>query len=182
MLEALLDGLGVKQERETVNTSSNGELARPYPEDIVPENVRDYLSRLQNYGDTISVQSAPSFEEISLMSRQSGTEVASITIGNKHYIIKGDKKGTPISNELLNEMKKYKGVFNCHSHPFVGDLTPSKSDLLLASKISWQDKFVIITPDMRKAIYNKKGLITVEDIALKMTVDEINKITEIFGG
>ncbi len=182
VLEALLEGLGVKQERAVLNTSGYGELARPYPEEIVPENVRDYLSRLQNYGDTISVQSAPSFEEISLMSRQSGTEFASITIGNKHYIIKGDKKGTPISNELLNEMKKYKGVLNCHSHPYVGDLRVSQADIEFANEISWQEMFLIITPDMRKTIYSKKGLIAVEDIALKMTVDDINKITEIFGG
>ena len=152
-------------EYDTIKTSSNmAELAMPYSEHIIPNKIKDYLSRLQNYGEMILVDSPPSFNEISLMSRQTGTEFASITIGAKHYIIKGDIKGTPISKSMIEDMKRNKGILNCHSHPFISDLRVSDEDVRFAKILNWQNEFYVISPDGQYCTYNSNGILSIRNI------------------
>ena len=164
--------------------SSNyyGDLATPYSQDKVPTKIQDALLKLKKYGDSIEVDVPYKFNEMALMSRQTGVEFASISVNGRNIIIKGNNKGVQISSELLTEIKKYKGILNCHSHPYIGDLQPSASDIELASFMNWQDEFNIITPDMRHCVYNKFGIIQIDNVSLDLTKDEIEKLKEVFGG
>ena len=157
-----LDSIG---ESGIINTEYGvGELAKPYSSDLIPNEINGYLAKLPDYGNCIKADKALDFSDVSLMSRQTGTEFASVTIGDKHYLIKGDDKGTPISSEMLEEMRKYGGTLNCHSHPYVGDLKVSKSDLRLAKEMYWQNEFYVISPDGQYAVYNKYGIIEVRTV------------------
>ncbi len=164
-LEVLIDATDYLDEFEDsgiINTEyGSGELAKPYSSELIPAEINNYINRMPDYGSYIEVNEELDFYDISLMSRQTGTEFASVTIGDKHYLIKGDEKGTPISEKLLEEMRVNGGTLNCHSHPYVGDLKVSKSDLKLAKEMYWQDKFYVISPDGRYAVYNKNGIIEV---------------------
>ncbi|MDO5479919.1 MAG: hypothetical protein Q4G23_12240 [Clostridia bacterium] len=94
-----LDSIG---ESGIMNTEYGvGELANPYSSDLIPTEINGYIAKLTDYGSCIKVDKVLDFSDISLMSRQTGTEFASVTIGDKHYLIKGDDKGTPISAEML---------------------------------------------------------------------------------
>lgn len=148
-----------------INTGyGSGELAKPYSSDLIPSEINNYIEQLSDYGSCTEVDKALNFSDISLMSRQTGTEFASVTIGDKHYLIKGDEKGTPISGKLFEEMRANEGKLNCHSHPYIGDLKVSKSDLKLAKEMYWQDKFYVISPDGQYAVYNKYGIIEVKTV------------------
>ena len=149
----------------------SGELAKPYSSDLIPNEINGYIAKLSDYGSCTEVDKALNFSDISLMSRQTGTEFASVTIGDKHYLIKGDEKGTPISGKLFEEMRANEGKLNCHSHPYIGDLKVSKSDLKLAKEMYWQDEFYVISPDGQYAVYNKYGIIEVRTIS-KVVADE----------
>lgn len=164
-------------------TSNNiGEKAKPYSIEKVPDKINKYLSELKNYGDELEVDTAPTFTEIALLSRQAGTEFASITVNRKHYIIKGDERGTMISKSRLEDIKKHKGILNCHSHPYISDLLPSESDMEVAEMLYWQKDFYIITPDYKKAIYTKEGRINIDTIKEVFSTDQINIFEELFGG
>lgn len=174
--DAVNVGIGTK-------TGNNiGELAKPYPKEAIPDEINQFLNNLPNYGDTVQVSSAPSLEQISLMSRQGATEFSSISIGNRNYIIRGDLKGTPISEEMLEDMIRNKGILNCHSHPYIGDVQPSKSDLSLAKILSHQREFEIVTPDGMRAVYTKDGVISIGTIAKKISEEDITEYLKLFGG
>ncbi len=119
---------------------------------------------------------------MALLSRQTGVEFASVSVNGRNIIIKGNNKGVEISSELLSEIKKYKGILNCHSHPYIGDLQPSASDVELASFMEWQDEFNIITPDMKRCIYNKLGIIEIDNVSSYLTQEEIEILKKLFGG
>ncbi len=141
-----------------------GELAKPYSSTLIPKEINGYISQMPNYGSCIEVDKALDFYDISLMSRQTGTEFAAITIGDKHYLIKGDEKGTPISAKMMEEMRKYGGTLDCHSHPYIGDLKVSETDLELAKDMYWQDVFYVISPDGKYAVYNKYGIVEIRTV------------------
>ncbi|MBQ4544517.1 MAG: hypothetical protein II996_02990 [Oscillospiraceae bacterium] len=174
--DAVKVGIGTK-------TGNNiGELAKPYPKEAIPDEINQFLNNLPNYGDTVQVSSAPSLEQISLMSRQGATEFSSISIGNRNYIIRGDLKGTPISEEVLEDMIRNKGILNCHSHPYIGDVRPSQSDLHLAEILSHQREFEIVTPDGMRAVYTKDGVKFVGTIERKFLEEDMDYLYNLFGG
>lgn len=169
--------------QDILKTENNvGELAKPYPKENLPKEVVEWIRKLPQYKDAIEISSTPSYEQISLLSRQEGVEFASITIGNRNIIIRGDTRGTPISKELLEDMLRNKGVLNCHSHPYIGDLQPSKSDLWLAQILSHQEEFEIITPDNMRAVYTKYGIVSIGNIPNTISDSDIKKYLELFGG
>ena len=165
-----------------IKSNNVGEKAEPYPSEKVPQRIRTYLSKLQKSGDKIEIDSPISFEDIALMSRQTGCEFASFTVGQKSYVLLGDENGTYIPKDFLNFLKLHKGKFNCHSHPYIGDLQPSESDIELANIMSWQNRFYIITPDMKKAVYTKNGVLEIDDVRSIYSSDDIKILEEIFGG
>ncbi|MBQ9986045.1 MAG: hypothetical protein IJP38_07020, partial [Oscillospiraceae bacterium] len=167
----------------SLKTAGNaGELATPYSADKIPDEVKRYLSDLTQYGDSIDVDLTPSFENISLMARQEAAEFASVTIGNRNIIIRGDINGTYISEELLEDMIKNKGILNCHSHPYIGDLQPSESDLWLAEVLNHQETFRIVTPDGMQAVYTAHGLQSVGPIERKLSEADMKELYNLFGG
>ena len=166
-----------------LKTENNvGELAKPYPKENLPKEIVEWIRELPRYKDSIEISSAPSYEQISLLSRQEGVEFASITTGNRNIIIRGDASGTPISKDLLEDMIQNKGILNCHSHPYIGDLQPSKSDLWLAQILSHQEEFEIITPDNMRAVYTKHGIKSVGNIERKLSEQDVVELYELFGG
>lgn len=76
----------------------------------------------------------------------------------------------------------YIGTLNCHSHPYIGDLRPSESDINLANLMYWQDEFLIVTPDMKKTIYTKGGVLYIEDVRESITPEKMKILDELFGG
>ena len=168
---------------DVMKTENNvGELAKPYPKENLPKEIKDWIEKLPRYMDSIETSPAPSYEQISLLSRQEGVEFASITIGNRNIIIRGDTNGTAISKELLEDMIRNKGILNCHSHPYIGDLQPSKSDLWLAQILDHQKEFEIITPDNMKAVYTKHGIKSVGNIERKLSEQDVLELYKLFGG
>ena len=166
-----------------IETEKNiSELAKPYPKELLPDNIKEYLSRLPRYGDTIEIDSIPSFEDISLMARQEAVEFASVSVGGKNYVLRGDIKGTPIPQNILEDMIKNKGILNCHSHPYIGDLQPSKSDLELAKILTHQNEFAIVTPDNMKTVYTREGIKYTESIGKTLSEEDIMEIYKLFGG
>ena len=164
-----------------INTGyGSGELAKPYSSDLIPSEINNYIEQLSDYGSCTEVDKALNFSDISLMSRQTGTEFASVTIGDKHYLIKGDEKGTPISAEMLEEMRKHGGILNCHTHPYIGDLKVSETDLELAKEMYWQDKFYVISPDGQCAVYNKYGIIEVKAVSRQIESEDLDFYKELF--
>ncbi len=79
-------------------------------------------------------------------------------------------------------MIRNKGILNCHSHPYIGDLQPSKSDLWLAQILSHQEEFEIITPDNMRAVYTKYGIVSIGNIPNTISDSDIEKYLELFGG
>ena len=161
-------------------SGSSGEKASPYPTKSVPHLINRYLKSLKKYGDILNVKEPPSFSDISLMSRQSGTEYASITIGNEHYIIKGNTKGTPIPNEIFEKIKLNKGTLNCHSHPFIDDFRVSKADINVAKQMYWQKEFYIVSPDGKFATYGSNGIIDIDIIKKKLDGSDYEFYSKLF--
>ena len=151
-----------------------GELAIPYADDKIPIKIKNYINQMKDYGSTLQVDSPISFEEIGLLSRQTGTEFASITIGKNHYVVRGDATKTPISLEVFSQ----KGRLNCHSHPYVGDVRPSPEDLSVAQTMNWQEEFYIVSPDGKYSIYTANGIKEANGINRSMISEEGIKLYE----
>ncbi|MDO5479918.1 MAG: hypothetical protein Q4G23_12235 [Clostridia bacterium] len=77
-------------------------------------------------------------------------------------------------------MRKYGGTLNCHSHPYVGDLKVSKSDLRLAKEMYWQNEFYVISPDGKYAVYNKYGIIEVRTVSKVVEDEDLAFYEELF--
>ena len=137
----------------------HGELAMPYPEH------KQYLDKLKKYGDSMVTVEPTTFEEMGLLSRQTGNEFASITIDNNHILIRGDENTTPLPRTIISK----KGKLNCHSHPYIGDVRPSPEDLDVAIQMDWQKEFYIISPDNKQSVYTSHGVTEIKDINRKMT-------------
>jgi hypothetical protein len=50
------------------------------------------------------------------------------------------------------------GDFVCHSHPYIGDLNPSMSDLDFLKSLTWQKDSIIIDPSGEMVTYDKYGV------------------------
>jgi SPP1 gp7 family putative phage head morphogenesis protein len=160
----------------------SGKLATPYSDNMLPDNVKSNLHRLKKAGDCIETEAVISFGEIALMSRQTGVEFASITIGSKNYILRGSATSTTLPAELFEELKKKKGVLNCHSHPFVGDTRPSVEDLNLCRMMPWQNQFYIVSPDNTYSIYTKGGIQETRILAKDLSGENLEFYKLLFGG
>ena len=175
------DSLTLGDENVIIDTRHKyGEMAIPYDDDLIPFRIKKYLSELNKYGDELKTEKPLTFEEISLMSRQSGVEFASITCDGVNYIIRGNKKDTMISEEILLELKRTKGKLNCHSHPYIGDLNPSVEDVEFAKLLDWQDEFYIVAPDKTYSIYTVNGLLEIRNIEKDISEEDIEFYKSLF--
>lgn len=102
----------------------------------IPEKIKELLSRLTKKGDYISAtEEELSMLNVSIMSKETGVEFARITVGDKIYLIRGDKKGTSIPKELFKLIKKKSGTLDFHTHPYENDFMPSVADKLVMKKL-----------------------------------------------
>lgn len=138
--------------------------------EYVPENIQRYLNSLQKDGDSLTLDICPTTKDLSLLSRQTGVEFVAVSVNGKNILIRGTSSATTIPSPLFEELEKHKGILNYHSHPFIGDIIPSKADLSVAKMMYWQDEFKIVSVDGVTSLYNKNGIIetgTVENIILE---------------
>ena len=152
----------------------------------IPERIRNYLSHLQKKGDYITCSSAEfSMTDASIMSKEAGVEFAKVTIGNKAYIIRGDKTGTDIPEKLLKKVVKYDGRLDFHSHPFDDDLVPSVDDMdtmRFFRKYTSQTSSIIITTNHRTSSFNETGVVDVGTVPNTIDQSHKNALLELFGG
>ncbi|MBO4531360.1 MAG: hypothetical protein J5767_12070 [Paludibacteraceae bacterium] len=130
----------------------------------VPDNIKKNLSRLKKPGDIIS-GSKDSFpmKDVSIMSKESGVEFAHVTIGNKAYLIRGDKNGAKLTPRILAKIKKHGGSMDYHTHPYDNDCVPSKADtdmLTLLKGITGQTTSHIVTPNGRTILFGETGAVS----------------------
>ena len=149
-------------------------------DELVPDNLKHCLNVLKNDGDSINLNNPLSHKEISILSRQTGVEFASVTIGGENILIRGNETSTSISKEIFDEMKKTRGILDCHSHPYIGDVRPSNADLKVAKQIDWQDKFTIISVDGKVSVYTENGVISVTTVSNIISDNEKEILNEVF--
>lgn len=138
-----------------------GEKAIPYSKRgiSIEKRLDDYLDRLKKDGDYIS-ELAGTFksQDLAILTAETGVEFTSVTIGDTSYLIRGTEKGTIIPKKIKNEIIKNKGTLDCHSHPFIGDLVPSKADKDFLKLLTWQNESVIIDPEQAASKFTVYGI------------------------
>ncbi len=147
----------------------NGEKAVPYSArgiELEPR-LKELLVKLEKDTDYV-VAAAGSFkmQDLAVLTTETGVEFTALTIGGDSYLIRGYEQGTTIPRELIDLLIKEKGTFDYHSHPFIGDLRPSKEDKALLSMLTWQHESVIIDPNqsaMAFTVFGPKEAVSVKN-------------------
>lgn len=119
------------------------------------------------------------------MSKETGVEFASITIGGKSYLIRGDERGTVIPSTLLSKMKKGRGTLNFHSHPRNDDLIPSQADMKIMkvlSNVTGQKLSTIVTPNGRTSTFSEKGIVEISSVPNTINASYREALMKLFGG
>ena len=169
------------EETESVQSTENGiletlgelgEKAVPYSErgiEIEPR-LTGYLGELQNDADYIERDAGEiSAQDLAILTTETGVEFTLVTVDGKAYLIRGNEKGTTIPSELVTNLLNKNGILICHSHPFIGDLMPSESDLDFLKRLTWQTESVIVDPTQRAVRFTADGV--VETFVLENTRD-----------
>ena len=135
---------------------SVGEKAIPYSQRgiEVDPRIKGYMNQLKKNGDYISdVAGTFKNEDLAILTTETGVEYVCLTIGNKSVLVCGTDKGTNIPKNILDDLMKKQGTLDCHSHPFIGDLTPSAEDKDFMKALTRQVESVIIDPTQdRKSV------------------------------
>lgn len=126
-----------------------GEKAIPYSERGIKldERIKGYMKELTSAGQYVSGKAGSyKAEDMAILTTETGVEYTLLTIGNQSYMIRGTENGTKIPEELYEALIKNKGTLDYHSHPYIGDIIPSKSDREVLKTLNWQEKSGIIDP------------------------------------
>ena len=146
-----------------INSSQNSESYADRGIEI-PEHIKQTLSKLKKKGDTVSGgKDSFSMKDVSVMSKETGVEFARVTIGDKSYLIRGDKGGVDVPARVLNQLEKHGGTLDFHSHPYDNDCIPSIDDrntLGKLNKITGQTTSQIVTPNGRTTTFNEHGVVS----------------------
>lgn len=138
-----------------------GEKAIPYSErgiEIEPRIVH-YMEQLPQDGMFIKDKAKSySMEDVQILTAETGVEYTMLEIGEDSYLIRGNERGTTIPDKVSEQLYNRKGSFVCHSHPYIGDLKPSQSDLDFLTSLTWQIESVIIDPSGDMIIYDQHGV------------------------
>lgn len=147
---------------KNLETPNAGEKAIPYSERgiEIDSRLQDYLKKLKKNGDYI-VGEKGSFlpEELSILSTEVGVEFASLTIGSKSYLLRGEERSTTIPDHIFLLLLEKRGTLDCHSHPYIMDLMPSKEDMDFIRALKWQKNSMIVDPNGRKTFFDKDGVV-----------------------
>ena len=159
-----------------------GEKAVPYSErgiEIEPR-ITEYLSELQNNADYIERKTGEiNAQDLAILTTETGVEFTVVTVDGKDYLIRGDEKSTTIPSELVDIILNKKGTIACHSHPFIGDLMPSESDLEFLKRLTWQTESVIVDPTQQAVRFTMEGPVEVYNLSNTNDGDFYNSF---FGG
>jgi len=150
----------------------------------IPKIIKEALNSLSKSGNYI-IANKLSEKEISIMSKETGVEFASVTIGNKTYVIRGNEYGTDIPDSIIKDMIKNKGTLDFHSHPHDDDCIPSCSDRKLMgrlNKITGQETSYIVTPNGKTVLFNSNGIVSTGTVENKITNDMKKLYMDLFGG
>ena len=161
---------------------NDGEKAVPYSErgiDIEPR-VQEYAEKLTKPGDYIS-DKAGAFrnQDLAVLTTETGVEYTTLTIGDMSYLIRGEEGGTTIPKALMDEILAKRGTLDCHSHPFIGDLTPSESDENFLRLLTWQKESLIIDPTQKAAKFTADGVAELFSIE---SAHDAEYYSSLFGG
>ena len=126
----------------------------------LPDYIKTYIDNLKEENQYIK-GAAGSFthEDIRILSIEEDVEFAIFTIKEESYLIRGNKKGICIPEEISKEIISSKGTIDVHSHPYVNDVIPSRDDLNILKILYWQKTSDIISENGRIIVYNKDGIV-----------------------
>ena len=147
--------------------NNTGEKATPFSERgiDIEDRLKKYIGKLNKDGEYIS-EVAGTFkkQDLAIMTAETGVEYTTLTFGGKSYMIRGLEKSTTIPKDLVDALLKEKGTLDCHSHPFVGDLSPSESDRNFLKMLTWQKESVIIDPTQNAVRFTADGALGVFNV------------------
>lgn len=150
----------LKAARMLETPSDAGQLAVPYSKRgiEIEKRLQDYLQELPTAGSYIA-RSAGEFksQDLAILTTETGVEYTTLTVGKQSYLIRGMKNGTTIPENLWGMLVAQKGTIDCHSHPYVGDLVPSKSDRDTLKALKWQRFSSIIEPGQKEVEFDAEG-------------------------
>lgn len=151
----------LKASRMLSSPAETGQLATPYSKRgiEIEERLQTYLKDLHADGEHI-VRPAGEirYQDLAVLTTETGVEYTLLTIGKQSYLVRGTRDRTTISRELLDMLVNLKGTLDCHSHPYVGDLVPSKADKKFLELLPWQDESVIIEPGQSAVRFSRNGV------------------------
>ena len=129
----------------------------------LPDYIKSYLDNLKEENQYIK-GAAGSFthEDIRILSIEEDVEFAIFTIKEESYLIRGNKKGVSIPEEISKEIISNKGTIDAHSHPYMRDIVPSPDDLNVLDTLYWQETSDIISESGMIGTYNKFGITRVK--------------------
>lgn len=159
-----------------------GEKAIPYSERGIKldERIKGYMKDLTKSGQYVSSKAGTyTTEDMAILTTETGVEYTLLTIGDKAYMIRGTENGTLIPEELYEELVKNKGTLDYHSHPYIGDIMPSKSDRDVLKALNWQEKSGIIDPRGNVFRFDAEGHYEPEENSPQRNEDFY---AELFGG
>ena len=152
----------------------------------IPENIKKSLAKLPKEGNYIyGAKGSFPIKDVSIMSKETGVEFARVSIGNKEILIRGNKEGTTIPDSILSKMKKGKGTFDFHSHPYDNDSVPSEADYQVMAtiyKATGQKSSKIVTPNGRITLYGRNGVIETGIVSNVIDKDMMAIYRKLFGG
>ena len=130
----------------------------------IPEHIKQTLSKLRNKGDIVTGnRDSFSMKDASIMSKETGVEFAKVTIGEKTYLVRGDKNGVVVPEALMKKMAKNEGKLDFHSHPYDNDCVPSRADREMLRKLknkTGQTTSQIVTPNGRTVTFSEHGVVS----------------------
>ena len=139
-----------------------GELAVPYSQRGIPieERLIGYQEELMMESDYISRGTGEiQRQDLAVLTTETGVEYTMLEIGGKTYLVRGAVKGTTIPKKLIDLLVENQGTLECHSHPYIGDLSPSETDMEVMKMLPWQKSSVIIDPTQRMMRFDSHGAI-----------------------
>lgn len=155
--------LGTTRIKSSQNTDSYSERGVE-----IPKHIKDALSKLKKKGDSVTGKIENfTMKDVSIMSKETGVEFAKVTVGDKTYLIRGDKSGADVPPRILKEMQKYGGTLDFHSHPYDNDCVPSRADREMVKSLkskTGQSTSQIVTPNGRTVTFNEHGVISTGNV------------------
>jgi len=163
------------------SAGESGEKAIPYSQRgiAIEPRVQSYLDSLSDEGTFLSDKAGTySLQDLKVLTAETGVEYTMLTVDGTSYMIRGNERGTNIPQEILEKLYQNQGEFICHSHPFVGDPKPSKSDLNFLRSLTWQENSIIIEPSGEMVIYDQHGVKEKKEIPMERDEDYYAKMFE----